>query len=87
MVRTWFAVGLSTVMFAVGLYALSYQSQSVQSTALNSSNKSASVYNTTNTVFNGVGQAGANALAWGGVGAVVVVALGVLVVAGRSGGR
>jgi len=72
-------------MLFVGFIALSNAAQDVEPTALNGTNASATAYNTTEGIINGLGQAMSPAVVFGGVGAFVVVVLGYLVVAGNSG--
>lgn len=85
--RTIGAILIGTVMFFVGLFSLSYQSQSVESTVTNSTNPNAGpAYNMTNDIFDGVAQAGGQSLVWFGVAAIILVSLGFLVYS-FSGGR
>lgn len=80
------AVTAITALF-VGVTAISESAQQAQPT-LSSANSSAAnaSYNLSVGVFTGASQAGIG-IVWFGVGAIVVVALGMLVMAGRSGGR
>jgi len=83
--RTSVAALLAIPVFFLGITAISESAQQTQP-ALNSTSANAS-YNLSVGVYEGIGQAGASSIPWFGVGAVVLVALGVLVVAGASGGR
>jgi hypothetical protein len=76
-------VAAISILFG-GVIAISESAQQVQPT-LNSTSANAS-YNMSVSVFTGVSQAGTGVV-WGGIAAIVLVALGILVVAGRSGGR
>lgn len=77
-------LGAITFLF-VGFTAISESAQQAEpglnSTASNSS------YQLGVDVFTGVGEAGGQALVYGGIGAIVLIALGIAVVAGSGGGR
>lgn len=73
-----------SVLF-VGLTAVSESAQQTQPT-LSTTNANES-FDLATGVFGGVGQAGGQALVWMGIGSIVVVSLGLLVAAGRGGGR
>jgi hypothetical protein len=78
-------LGGISVLF-VGFYGLQEQASQTQDAAVtNGTNASASAYNTTSAVFDGLGQAAGPGIVWMGVAAVILVALGFLVVAGNSG--
>lgn len=79
------ALGGITVFF-IGFFAISESAQQSQDAALNGSDAAGSAYNMSVEVFSGFGHAGTG-IVWFGVAAVVVVALALLVVAGRSGRR
>jgi len=72
-------------MLFIGFFALSNAASEVETTALNSSNASANAYNATTGIVDGLGQVAGPAIVWMGVAAVVLVALGFLVVASNSG--
>lgn len=78
------ALGAITILF-VGLTGVSESAQQVKPT-LNSTTAN-QTYNMSVGVFGGVSEGTATALPWFGVAAIVLVALGLLVVAGKSGGR
>jgi hypothetical protein len=84
--RAIVAVVLAIVILFAGVYALSYQSQSVQDAAVtNGTNETAEAYNLTNDVYKGIAEVGSGAVVWMGVGTIVLLGLGFVVVAGRSG--
>lgn len=85
--RTTVASLGSITVLLVGVYAISESAQQSKDTALNASNSSSTAWNVSNDVFNGVLQGGGEGIVWFGVAAVIIVALGFLVTAGRSGGR
>jgi len=85
--RTSLGILLAITMFFVGVVAMSQAGQRVEEPVMNSSNDTVSAFNTTNDVFGGLATVTGESLAWMGVGAIVVVALGVLVYAGNQGGR
>lgn len=72
-------------MLVVGFFALSEMSTNVQETALNGTNGTQDAFNATNGVFEGIGQAAGPGVVWMGIAAVILVFLGFLVYAGRSG--
>lgn len=81
--RTTVAIlGGITVLF-VGFISMSEASQSAGNQSLNGSE--ADALNTTDQVFNGLGQAFGPGIVWMGIAAVILIFLGYLVVAGRSG--
>jgi hypothetical protein len=74
------------VTLFVGYLGLSEAAQQSQDAAVtNGTNASASAYNATNAVVDGIGQAASPAVVWMGIGAIILVALAVLVTAGSSG--
>jgi hypothetical protein len=78
-------LGGISVLF-VGFYGLQEQASQTQDAAVtNGTNASASAYNTTTEVFGGLGQAAGPGVVWMGIAAVILIALGFLVVAGNSG--
>lgn len=83
--RTIVAVVMSTTFLFIGGYAISYQAQETQPT-LNST-RANETFNVSLDVFEGVTSAGGMGIVWFGVAAVLLVALGFLVVAAQSGGR
>lgn len=84
--RTILAVVLAITILFGGLIAISTQGQSVQDAAVaNGTNASADAYNFTTEVFEGVGAAFGPAVVWLGLGAVVLIALGLLTYAAQSG--
>lgn len=85
--RTSVAVLLAISVLFVGVTALSESAQQTKPT-LNSSSSNAS-YNLSVDVFTGVSEAGGQALVYGGIAAIIIVSLGILVVAGgmTGGGR
>lgn len=85
--RTILAVVLAITILFVGVTAMSNSAQQSEATALNSSNASSDAYNLSTDVYGGIGEAASGALVYGGVGAIVLVALGFLVAAGNTGGR
>jgi hypothetical protein len=76
---------MSISVLFVGVFAISESAQqakpALDSPAANSS------YQMGVDVFGGMTQGGGQAVVWGGIAAVVLVALGFLVYAGSSGGR
>jgi len=80
--RTTVAVGMATTILVVGVYAISESAQQAQP-ALNTSSAN-QTYNLSVDVFTGISQAGISVV-WGGVAAIVLVALGFLVFAGTGG--
>lgn len=83
--RATLAVLLSIVLFFIGLIAVSNAAQSSKDTAMNSSQASADAWNATTGVWDGLGQTAGPAVAIAGIAAVVLISLGFLVTAGRSG--
>lgn len=83
--RTTLAVLLAISILFVGVTAMSEAGQQSEDTALNSSNSSADAWNMSTDVYGGLGDAGSSALVYGGIGAIVLVSLGILVNAGGSG--
>lgn len=72
----------------VGWYGISQAaSQAYDTAVLNGSNESQVAYNVSEGVFEGLGQAAGPGIVWVGAAAFVVVALGLLVLVGRGGGR
>lgn len=84
--RVSVAMGMAISVLFVGVIAISEAAQQSEQRAMNASNSSARAYNVSVDVFGGVGQTG-EGIVWFGIAAIVLVALGILVVAGRSGGR
>lgn len=82
--RVTVAVGLGVLMMFIGVSALSQSAQQAEPTAMNSSG-GGDAYNLSTEVFDGIGQAAGPGVVFMGVAAIVLVALGVLVAAGRSG--
>lgn len=78
-------LGTISILF-VGFSAISESAQQAPDASNRSATANAS-YELATGVHEGIGQAGGDVLAWGGVAAIVVVALALLVVAGASGGR
>lgn len=84
--RTIVAVGLAVVMLFIGIQALGLEAGNTQDAAVdNGTNESAAAWNMTTGIYSGLGQTYAPALVFMGIGAVVLVALGILVSVG--GGR
>lgn len=84
--RTVVAVLGGIVMLFVGFFGLNQLARDTRDVAVtNGTNSTASAYNMTTGVFEGAGQAMSGGVVWMGVGAIVLVALGFLVVAGNSG--
>jgi hypothetical protein len=70
----------------VGFTALAEQAGQTEDAAVtNGTNASASAFNSTTEVFGGLGQAAGPGIVWMGIAAIILVALGFLVVAGSSG--
>jgi len=73
-------------MLFVGFYGLSESAQQSKDVAVtNGTNATSSAYNTTSEVFGGLGQAMGPGVVWMGIAAIIIIALGYLVVAGNSG--
>lgn len=83
-IRTSVASVISVSVLFAGVYAISESAQQHESGINSSSAQNAS--DMAEGVFSGASQAGTGVV-WFGVAAIVVVALGLLVVAGASGGR
>lgn len=78
--RSIAGVLIGIVMFFMGVFAWSYQSQSVESTVNNSTNPNAGpAYNMTDGVLQGVSTVGSEAIVWGGIAAIILLSLGFLV--------
>jgi len=78
-------LGGISILF-IGFYGLSEQASQTRDAAVaNGTNSSASAFNSTSAVFDGLGQAFAPGLVWMGVAAVILIALGFLLAAGNSG--
>jgi len=76
-----------SVLF-VGVFALNDAAKDAYDPAVvNGTNETAAAYNTSQQVFNQMGQTGADAVVWMGVAAIILLSLGLLVGASRSGGR
>jgi ABC-type nitrate/sulfonate/bicarbonate transport system permease component len=84
--RASVAIVLAIVILFLGFHALGLQSEEVRPDMNNSTNLTKDTYNTTNAIFEGVGNTASTGLAWLGVGAVVALGLGVLLGA-WGGGR
>lgn len=82
--RTIVGVGLAVGMTFIGAIALSEAAQQSEQTATNTS-AGADAWNVSVDVFGGIGQAAAPAIVWMGVAAIVLVAVGLLVMAGNNG--
>lgn len=80
MLRAMLAVGLVVSVLFVGVTAISQSAQQHDATT-NAGNESAAL---ADGVYDGLGQAAGPALVFGGIAAVIVVALGILLSAGRS---
>jgi hypothetical protein len=78
-------LGGITVLF-VGFMALAESAGQTQSTAYGAGDSASSAWNMTNQIFAGAGEAAAPAIVWMGVGAFILVALGLLL-AGAGGAR
>lgn len=78
-------LGGISVLF-VGFYGLSESAQQTKDVAVtNGTNATSSAYNATTGVFGGIGEAASGGIVWMGIAAIILVALGYLVVAGNSG--
>lgn len=85
--RALVAVMGSATMLVIGVFALSEQAQQTREAAItNGTNATAGAYNTTTGVFETFGQTAGPGIVLAGGAAVVIIALGVLVLSG-SGGR
>jgi len=79
------ALGGIAVLF-VGFFGLQEAaSQSKDAAVTNGTNSTSAAWNTSTEVFNGLGQAFGPGIVWFGIAAVIIVALGFLVMAGNSG--
>lgn len=85
--RTTVAVLLVIVLLFVGVTAISESAQQSKDTAMNTSNATSDAWNLSTDVFGGTTTAASSALVYGGIGAIILVALGILVAAGNTGGR
>jgi len=85
--RASVAVAGSVSMAVVGVFAVSQASQSAAPTVQNSSNASQSAAQTANQVFGGLFTGLSPALVWMGVGALVLISLGLLAATASGGGR
>lgn len=83
--RTIVAITATLSMIFVGLLAISEQAQEFSPDA-NTSDATNSTYDLSRDLFEGVFNVGGEGMVWFGVGAIVIVAMGLLVAAG-SGGR
>lgn len=81
--RVMLAVVLLAVMTVIGFAALSQQAQDVEPTLNDSAENE--TYDVATNVFEGTGGALAVIVPWGGIAAVIAVALGLLVAASRGG--
>ena len=78
-------LGGISVLF-VGFMGLAEQAGQTEDAAVtNGTNSSAEAFNATTEVFGGLGQAAGPGIVWMGIAAVILIALGFLVVAGNSG--
>lgn len=77
--RTTGAVILVIGMMFVGVLGLSVASDDVEQTALNSSNTSQDVYNMTDDITEGTSNTVVQAVTWGGIAAIVLSVIGLLV--------
>lgn len=84
--RTTVAVAMGVSVLFVGLIAMSQAAQDAESSAMNASDGGAA-YNTSVELFTGFGEVGGQLVVFGGVAAIVLGSLGLLYLAGRSGGR
>lgn len=85
--RRTVAVVLGVVMLFVGLQALGMQSQEVRPDMNNSTNLTTDTYNATNAIYEGTSKAMSSALTWMGMAGLVMLAGGLLVYVGTTGGR
>jgi len=73
-------------ILVVGFFGLQEASiQTKDAAVTNGTNATQSAYNTTTGIIDGIGQAFAPGIVWFGIAAIILVALGFLVVAGKSG--
>lgn len=80
MVRSTLGILGAITMLFIGLIAISTAAQQSESVAMNSTNGGAEAWNATTGVVEGVGQAAGPAVVYGGVAAVILIALGLLYV-------
>lgn len=86
--RASVAVFMAISILFVGVFAISESAQDAQGPAVaNGTDATASAYNTSEGVFEGVAQVSSDAVVWVGIAAVIVVALGLLYMASQSGRR
>lgn len=86
--RASVAVFLAVSILFVGVFAISESAQQAHDPAVvNGTDATASAYNTSEAVFEGVAQVSSDAVVWVGIAAVIVIALGLLYVASQSGRR
>jgi len=84
--RSSVAILLGIVIMVVGVFGISQAGQDVKDQAVtNGTNATQDAYNVSTEVFGGLSEAAAPGVIWFGVAAIVVIALGYLVVAGKSG--
>jgi len=84
--RSLMAVLGGIVFLVIGVFSISTIANSTRDVAVqNGTNESAEAYNATTGVFEGITQTAGPAIVWGGIAAIVLVALGFLVYAGQSG--
>ena len=77
-------LGGISILF-VGIFAIAQAAQNSQDAAYSAGNGSAAAWNMSHDVFQGVGTAAGPGVVWMGIAAMILVFLGVLVAAGRSG--
>lgn len=76
------------VLLFVGIFAINESAEQAYEPAVtNGSNASASAYNTSEAVIQGVAQSTTPYLVYAGVAAFILVSLGILLVASQRGGR
>jgi hypothetical protein len=76
-----------SVLF-VGVIAMNDAAESAYEPAvINGTNESAAAYNVSQQTFNQLGVAGGDGIVWMGIAAIILLALGLLVVASNRGGR
>lgn len=81
--RTLLAVGLAVVVMFVGVTAVSESAQQAEPAVTTTPQQEA--FDLGTSVFGGIAEAAGPAVVFGGVAAIVLGSLGLLVVAGRSG--
>lgn len=80
------AVGMAVTMLVIGFFALSEAAQQTKDAAVtNGTNSTSTAWNASTEIFGGLGEAAGPAVVFMGVAAIIAVALGFLVIAGRSG--